>query len=218
MYRRARPRPACPIRHACASCDGVLFGLAGRGLRPRLRASGSGSGESLRQGCRWRHPCLLPRAIRRPLGRRSRVLAVQGRACRGLSLPQGKAPGANLLPSAPTHVLSLGNRCRRWRRMPSRRMVPDSVTSAAPALEPRFGGAALGVGVHGAMPGNVINRRCVAVTISSSGYERGSRAANCRTRHDVPTANRSACRLLMTCAAAFSVASVQCSTEPVARP
>jgi cysteine desulfurase/selenocysteine lyase len=28
----------------------------------------------------------------------------------GLSLPQGKAPGANLLPSSPTHVLSLGNR------------------------------------------------------------------------------------------------------------
>jgi cysteine desulfurase / selenocysteine lyase len=65
----------------------------------------------------------------------------------GLSLPQGKAAGSNLLPSSPTHVLSLGNRVPALApHAVSQNNLPDSVTTAAPALEPRFGGAALGVG------------------------------------------------------------------------
>ena len=64
----------------------------------------------------------------------------------GAAIPQGKAPGANLAPSAPTHVLSLGNRAPAL--MPhaiAQNGVPNTALTVAPALEPRFGGAALGV-------------------------------------------------------------------------
>ncbi|HXZ10541.1 MAG TPA: family 2A encapsulin nanocompartment cargo protein cysteine desulfurase, partial [Paraburkholderia sp.] len=64
----------------------------------------------------------------------------------GASLPQGKAPGANLAPSAPTHVLSLGNRAPALvPHAAAQNGVPDTALTVAPALEPRFGGAALGV-------------------------------------------------------------------------
>jgi cysteine desulfurase / selenocysteine lyase len=64
----------------------------------------------------------------------------------GAALPQGKVAGTNLLPSAPTHVLSLGNRAPALApHAVAQNGVPDSVTTIAPSLEPRFGGAALGV-------------------------------------------------------------------------
>lgn len=64
----------------------------------------------------------------------------------GLALPQGKAPGTNLAPSAPTHVLSLGNRAPALApHAAAQNGLPDTVVSIAPALEPRIGGAALGV-------------------------------------------------------------------------
>ena len=64
----------------------------------------------------------------------------------GAALPQGKVPGANLLPAAPTHVLALGNRAPALSpHAAAQNGVPDSVVTVAPALEPRFGGAALGV-------------------------------------------------------------------------
>jgi cysteine desulfurase/selenocysteine lyase len=64
----------------------------------------------------------------------------------GAALPQGKVAGANLLPSAPTHVLSLGNRAPALvPHAAAQNGLPDSVVTIAPALEPRFGGAALGV-------------------------------------------------------------------------
>ncbi|KGB93124.1 MULTISPECIES: family 2A encapsulin nanocompartment cargo protein cysteine desulfurase [Burkholderia] len=64
----------------------------------------------------------------------------------GLALPQGKAPGTNLAPSAPTHVLSLGNRAPALvPHAAAQNGLPDNVVSIAPALEPRVGGAALGV-------------------------------------------------------------------------
>ena len=63
----------------------------------------------------------------------------------GAALPQGKVAGANLLPSAPTHVLSLGNRAPALvPHAVAQNGLPDSVVTIAPALEPRFGGAALG--------------------------------------------------------------------------
>ncbi|KAF1053299.1 MAG: Cysteine desulfurase [Burkholderia gladioli] len=55
-------------------------------------------------------------------------------------VPAGKAPGANLLPAAPTQVLSLGNRAPALANG-----LPETATVAAPALEPRGGGALLGV-------------------------------------------------------------------------
>ncbi|AOI75158.1 family 2A encapsulin nanocompartment cargo protein cysteine desulfurase [Burkholderia sp. NRF60-BP8] len=64
----------------------------------------------------------------------------------GLALPQGKAPGTNLAPSAPTHMLSLGNRAPALApHAAAQNGLPDNVVSIAPALEPRVGGAALGV-------------------------------------------------------------------------
>ncbi|HDV6371282.1 TPA: cysteine desulfurase, partial [Burkholderia cepacia] len=55
-------------------------------------------------------------------------------------------PGANLAPSAPTHVLSLGNRAPALApHAAAQNGLPDNAVSIAPALEPRVGGAALGV-------------------------------------------------------------------------
>jgi cysteine desulfurase/selenocysteine lyase len=63
----------------------------------------------------------------------------------GAALPQGKVAGANLLQSAPTHVLSLGNRAPGLvPHAVAQNGLPDNVVTIAPALEPRFGGAALG--------------------------------------------------------------------------
>ncbi|OLL30898.1 cysteine desulfurase [Burkholderia sp. SRS-W-2-2016] len=64
----------------------------------------------------------------------------------GLAVPQGKAAGANLLPSAPTHVLALGNRAPALvPHAAAQNGLPDNAATIAPALEPRAGGAALGV-------------------------------------------------------------------------
>lgn len=64
----------------------------------------------------------------------------------GASLPSGRVPGGNLLPAAPTHVLTLGNRAPALApHAVAQTGVPDNVATIAPALEPRIGGAALGV-------------------------------------------------------------------------
>ncbi|WP_408247370.1 family 2A encapsulin nanocompartment cargo protein cysteine desulfurase [Paraburkholderia phytofirmans] len=70
----------------------------------------------------------------------------------GAALPQGHLPGGNLLPAAPTHVLSLGNRAPALGpHATAANGLPDNVVTVAPALDPRFGGAALGVPeAHGA--------------------------------------------------------------------
>ena len=64
----------------------------------------------------------------------------------GAAIPQGKVPGANLAPSAPTHVLSLGNRAPAL--MPhaaAQNGLPDNLVTVAPGLDSRYGGTALGV-------------------------------------------------------------------------
>ncbi|RKP49622.1 family 2A encapsulin nanocompartment cargo protein cysteine desulfurase [Pararobbsia silviterrae] len=64
----------------------------------------------------------------------------------GLSVPQGKAPGANLLPSSPTHILSLGNRGPALLpHAQAQNGLPDQVVSTAPGYDSRYGGQALGV-------------------------------------------------------------------------
>ncbi|WP_043283664.1 family 2A encapsulin nanocompartment cargo protein cysteine desulfurase [Paraburkholderia oxyphila] len=64
----------------------------------------------------------------------------------GMSPPQGYVPGVNLLPGAPTHVLSLGNRAPGLApHAAAQRGIPDNVQMIAPALEPRAGSAVLGV-------------------------------------------------------------------------
>jgi cysteine desulfurase/selenocysteine lyase len=121
-------------------------GSAGRAT-PALASLGSGSGESLSAGLPVAAPVLASASNPVPPGSPLAGPGGAGTGVPGLSLPQGKAQGANLLPSSPTHVLSLGNRVPALApHAVSQNNVPDSVTSAAPALEPRFGGAALGVG------------------------------------------------------------------------
>jgi cysteine desulfurase / selenocysteine lyase len=66
----------------------------------------------------------------------------------GVSPPQGVVPGGNLAPAAPTHILSLGNRAPALApHAAAQNGLPDNVVTIAPALEPRVGGAALGVPV-----------------------------------------------------------------------
>ncbi|MBA5688388.1 family 2A encapsulin nanocompartment cargo protein cysteine desulfurase [Rugamonas apoptosis] len=64
----------------------------------------------------------------------------------GTPMPQGQAPGSNLIPASPTQVPSLAN------RMPALAPaalagngVPDKIHGAVPAYEPRGGGALLGI-------------------------------------------------------------------------
>ncbi len=85
----------------------------------------------------------------------------------GLALPQGKAPGANLAPSAPTHVLSLGNRVPALApHAAAQNGLPDNAVSIAPAFEPRVGGAALGVPQANA----AVSERAVKAAPAASPY------------------------------------------------
>jgi len=69
-----------------------------------------------------------------------------GTSVPGFAPPQGKAPGVNLAPAAPTHVLSLGNRVPALApHAAAANGLPDNAVTVAPALEPRAGGALLGV-------------------------------------------------------------------------
>ena len=64
----------------------------------------------------------------------------------GTPIPQGVAPGANLLPASPTPVLSLAHRAPAL--LPHAQAgngVPDSVLSNLPAYEPRLGASVQGV-------------------------------------------------------------------------
>ena len=64
----------------------------------------------------------------------------------GTPLPQGLVPGANLLPASPTPLTSLAHRAPAL--VPHAQAgngVPETVATALPAYEPRFGGAVLGV-------------------------------------------------------------------------
>ena len=69
-----------------------------------------------------------------------------GQGVPGTAIPQGLAPGVNLIPSSPHQVLSLGNRAPAL--LPAAQAgngVPDKVLSSLPAYDPRFGGAVTGV-------------------------------------------------------------------------
>ena len=64
----------------------------------------------------------------------------------GMPVPQGTAPGANLLPASPTPVLSLANRAPALLpHAQAGNSVPDSVLGNLPAYEPRLGSAVQGV-------------------------------------------------------------------------
>ncbi|KQP20082.1 cysteine desulfurase [Pseudorhodoferax sp. Leaf267] len=64
----------------------------------------------------------------------------------GTPLPQGVVPGGNLLPASPTPLASLVHRAPAL--LPHAQAgygVPETVVTALPAYEPRFGGAVVGV-------------------------------------------------------------------------
>ena len=64
----------------------------------------------------------------------------------GTPIPQGAAPGANLIPASPTPVLSLANRIPALQpHALAGNGMPDRVYNEAPAYEPRFGSGVLGV-------------------------------------------------------------------------
>ncbi len=64
----------------------------------------------------------------------------------GTPIPQGLVPGANLIPSSPTPVLSLANRIPALQpHALAGNGAPDTVYTQLPAYEPRFGSGVLGV-------------------------------------------------------------------------
>ncbi|HDR9151713.1 TPA: SufS family cysteine desulfurase [Burkholderia vietnamiensis] len=89
----------------------------------------------------------------------------------GASLPAGRVPGGNLLPAAPTHALTLGNRAPALApHAVAQTGVPDNVATIAPALEPRIGGAALGVPpVQAPAPAVASHEAGAAASSSSAG-------------------------------------------------
>jgi cysteine desulfurase/selenocysteine lyase len=64
----------------------------------------------------------------------------------GTAIPQGRMPGANLMPATPTQALTPLNRAPGLMpSAPAGNGVPDKLLGAVPAYEPRLGGALLGV-------------------------------------------------------------------------
>ena len=64
----------------------------------------------------------------------------------GTPIPQGLAPGANLIPASPTPLASLANRIPALQpHAVAGNGVPDILFTQAPAYEPRVGSAVLGV-------------------------------------------------------------------------
>ncbi|KLU27153.1 cysteine desulfurase [Caballeronia mineralivorans PML1(12)] len=162
----------------------VAPGSAGSGL-PSLASLGSGSGESLSAGLPVAAPVLASASNLAPPGSPFAGPGGAGTGVPDLSLPQGKVAGANLLPSSPTHVLSLGNRVPALApHAVAQNNVPDSVTSAAPALEPRFGGAALAVGV----PDAGQQDQSPFYFLRGAGSSTGASRELPLPSHDVPTA------------------------------
>ena len=76
-----------------------------------------------------------------------------GPSAPGTPIPQGMLPGANLIPAAPSPVLSLGNRAPSMLpAAPAGNGVPDKLLGAVPAYEPRLGSQLLGVAPVSASP------------------------------------------------------------------
>lgn len=94
----------------------------------------------------------------------------------GVSVPAGRAPGSNLLPAAPTHVLTLGNRAPALApHAAAQTGLPDNVATIAPALEPRVGGAALGVPP---VQAHTPSRTAAATDANSAGLPVSTHGAN----------------------------------------
>ena len=143
----------------------AFFSAVPGSATPAAAQVGSGAGESLSAALPVTAPATSSAANPAPPGSPIAGPGGTGTGVPGLTLPQGKVAGANLLPAAPTHVLSLTNRTPALApHAVAQNNVPDTALTAAPALEPRFGGAALGAGP-------------VAGTSGTSGTSEGERTA-----------------------------------------
>jgi cysteine desulfurase/selenocysteine lyase len=130
-----------------------FFSTIPGGATPAAASIGSGGGESLSAGLPYAAPVLASASNPAPPGSPFAGPGGAGTGVPGLAIPQGQAPGANLVPSSPTQILSLGNRVPALApHAVAQNDVPDTTVTAAPALEPRFGGAALGVGAPDVPP------------------------------------------------------------------
>jgi cysteine desulfurase/selenocysteine lyase len=166
----------------------AFFSTVPGSAAPALASLGSGGGESPSAGLPVAAPVLASASNPAPPGSPFAGPGGAGTGVPGLSLPQGKAAGANLLPSAPTHVLSLGNRVPALApHAVSQNNVPDTVTTVAPAVEPRFGAAALGVGVPDVAQGDQ-SAASPFYFLRDAGASSGASRELPLPSHDVPTA------------------------------
>ncbi|AQH02747.1 cysteine desulfurase [Burkholderia sp. KK1] len=112
---------------------------------PAAASVGSGAGQSVSAALPFTAPVTSVASNPAPPGSPLAGPGGTGTGVPGATLPQGHVPGANLVPSSPLHVLSLGNRVPALApHAIAHDTVPDSAQAVLPALEPRFGSAALG--------------------------------------------------------------------------
>ncbi|SAK90432.1 cysteine desulfurase, SufS family [Caballeronia arationis] len=122
-----------------------LFSNAPGSATPAAASLGSGGGDSISATLPYTAPVTSVASNPAPPGSPLAGPGGTGTGVPGVAIPQGHVPGANLAPSSPIYVLSLGNRAPALApHAISHDGVPDLAQSVAPALEPRFGGAALG--------------------------------------------------------------------------
>ncbi|AIO70391.1 family 2A encapsulin nanocompartment cargo protein cysteine desulfurase [Burkholderia oklahomensis] len=134
------PDPATLARLASA----FLAALPGQAAAPDVGA-GSGATGGVPSALPAAAPILASVSNPAPAGSPLAGPGGTGTGMPGAGVPPGKVPGANLA-SAPTHVLSLGNRAPALvPHAAAQNGLPDGVVSISPALEPRAGGIALGV-------------------------------------------------------------------------
>ncbi|AOJ84036.1 cysteine desulfurase [Burkholderia savannae] len=134
------PDPATLARLASE----FLAALPGQSAAPDVGA-GSGAVGGVPSALPAAAPLLASASNPAPAGSPLAGPGGTGTGMPGVGAPPGKVPGANLAP-APTHVLSLGNRAPALApHAAAQNGLPDNVVAIAPALEPRAGGAALGV-------------------------------------------------------------------------
>jgi cysteine desulfurase / selenocysteine lyase len=123
----------------------AFFASAPGDATPAAASPGHGGGESIASSLPYTAPVTSVISNPAPAGSPLAGPGGTGTGVPGAALPQGHVPGANLAPSSPTYVLSIGNRAPALApHAIAHDRVPDLVQTVAPALEPRFGGAALG--------------------------------------------------------------------------
>jgi len=143
------PPAGLPDVATLARMASEFFSAVPGSATPAAASLGSGGGESLSATLPFTAPVLASASNPVPPGSPFAGPGGAGTGVPGLSVPQGQVAGANLLPSSPTHVLSLGNRVPALApHAVAQNNLPDTVVTTAPAVEPRFGSHTLGAGTE----------------------------------------------------------------------